>query len=242
MQLARCRGPVAATATSSALRFAGLGRDYGERPALRDVSFIVDEGATVAVLGANGAGKTTLLRIACGLLSPTSGDVKVLGHDLPKEAWALRGKVGFLGHQPMLYSALTVRENLAYQARLLKVDKARPGELIEVVGLSGRADEPLRNLSRGMVQRAAAARALLADPPLMLLDEPYANLDPAGRELLQPLLEDGRTVLVSGHDPAALLASAERAVGLLKGKLAFEKTAAEVSDADLDSIYGRRGR
>lgn len=233
---------MAATATSSALRFAGLGRDYGDRPALRDVTFAVAEGATVAVLGANGAGKTTLLRLACGLLSPTSGEVTVLGHELPKEGWALRGKVGLLGHQPMLYAALTVRENLAHQARLLKVDKSRPAELIDAVGLNGRADEPLRNLSRGMVQRAAAARALLADPQLMLLDEPYANLDPAGRELLQPLLEDNRTVLVSGHDPTALLASADRAVGLLKGKLAFEEHADEVTDADLDSIYGRRGR
>ncbi len=231
---------MAATATSSALRFAGLGRDYGDRPALRDVTFEVEEGSTVAVLGANGAGKTTLLRIACGLLSPTSGEVNVLGHDLANEGWALRGKVGLLGHQPMLYAALTVRENLAHQARLLKVDKSRPTELIDAVGLNGRADEPLRNLSRGMVQRAAAARALLADPQLMLLDEPYANLDPAGRELLQPLLEDNRTVLVSGHDPAALLASADRAVGLLNGKLAFETTASAVSGPELDSIYGRR--
>ena len=231
-----------ATATKEALRFAGLGRDYGERPALRDVTFSVEEKSTVAVLGSNGAGKTTLLRIACGLLSPSSGEATVLGHDLPKENWALRGKVGLLGHQPMLYAALTVRENLAHQSRLLKVDKSRAGELIELVGLSGRADEPLRNLSRGMIQRAAAARALLADPPLMLLDEPYANLDPAGRELLQPLLEDGRTVLVSGHDPAALLATADRAIGLLAGKLQFDQPAADVSEADLDSLYGRRGR
>ena len=233
---------MAETATKEALRFAGLGRDYGERPALRDVNFTVAASETVALLGANGAGKTTLLRIACGLLSPSSGEVTVLGHALPSEAWALRGKVGLVGHQPMLYAALTVRENLAHQARLLKVDKSRTAELIEAVGLSGRADEPLRNLSRGMVQRAAAARALLADPPLMLLDEPYANLDPSGRELLQPMLEEGRTVVVSGHDPSALLASADRALGLLKGKVAFEKAASSVADSDLDLIYGRRGR
>ncbi len=233
---------MAATVTKEALRFAGLGRNYGERPALRDVTFSVDENSTVAVLGSNGAGKTTLLRIACGLLSPSSGDATVLGHDLPKENWALRGKVGLLSHQPMLYAALTVRENLAHQSRLLKVDKSRAGELIDLVGLSGRADEALRNLSRGMIQRAAAARALLADPPLMLLDEPYANLDPAGRELLQPLLEDRRTVLVSGHDPAALLATADRAIGLLAGKLQFDQPAADVNEADLDSLYGRRGR
>ncbi len=233
---------MAETATNQALRFEGLGRDYGERPALRGVTFDVEEGTTVAILGANGAGKTTLLRIACGLLSPSSGVASVLGHDLPKETWALRGKVGLLGHQPMLYEALTVRENLAHQSRLLKVAKGKTDELIEAVGLHGRADEPLRNLSRGMVQRAAAARALLADPPLMLLDEPYANLDPAGRELLQPLLEEGRTVLVSGHDPSALLASADKGVGLLAGRLQFEKPASEVSDSDLDALYGRRGR
>jgi len=233
---------VAATVTKDTLRFDGLGRDYGERPALQKIAFSVEEGSTVAVLGANGAGKTTLLRIACGLLSPTRGEAVVLGRALPKDTWAIRGKVGLLGHQPMLYAALTVRENLAHQARLLKVDKARANQLIDAVGLSGRADEPLRNLSRGMVQRASAARALLADPKLMLLDEPYANLDPAGRELLQPLLEEGRTVLVSGHDPAALLASADRAVGLLTGRLLFEKVASDVSGEDLDALYGRRGR
>ena len=147
-------------------------------------------------------------------------------------------EVGLLAHDPMLYRSLSVRENLAHQSRLLGVDRARSEELIEAVGLAERADEPLRGLSRGMVQRASAARSLLADPPLMLLDEPYANLDPGGREQLEPLLESNRTVVITGHDPLDLLARSDLALGLRAGRQDFLLSADEVDDQRLAALYG----
>ena len=110
---------------------------------------------------------------------------------LPDEAWAVRGRVGLLGHEPLLYRELTARENLRFHARLHGVGAERVEELLDAVALSGRADEPLKTLSRGMVQRVAVARAALHDPELLLLDEPYANLDPAASELVEPLIGAG---------------------------------------------------
>src|SRR5919107_13014 len=128
----------------------GLGRAYGERVALRDVTLALPAGATVAVFGANGAGKTTLLRILAGLLRPHAGRAEVLGAALPREAYRTRGRVGLLGHEPMLYRDLTVRENLSFHARLHGVEFERAEALVTQVGLAARADDPVRTLSRGM--------------------------------------------------------------------------------------------
>ena len=169
-----------------AIELDGLERRYGERVALAGVSLTVARGATVAVLGPNGAGKSTLLR--------------VLGLELPKEAWQVRGRIGYLGHEPLLYRDLSARENLLLHARLHGVAEGRVGELLETVGLAARADDPLTTDSRGMVQRCAIARAVLHDPELVLLDEPRANLDPGAAEILAPLLT-GRTRVFTTHDP-----------------------------------------
>ena len=115
----------------------------------------------------------------------------MLGAALPAEAWAIRGRVGLLGHEPLLYRELTARENLRFHARLHGVGEERVDEVLEAVAMSGRGREPLRTLSRGMVQRVAVARAVLHEPELLLLDEPYANLDPAAVELVAPLIGAG---------------------------------------------------
>ena len=203
-----------------ALEVERLERRYGERAALSDVSFSVEEGQTLGLFGPNGAGKTTLLRVLATLLRPHGGEVRVLGADLPGEAWRVRGRVGYVGHDPLLYRELSGRENLLFHARLHNVDEARVPELIAAVGMQRRADDPVRELSRGMVQRLSAARALLHDPPLLLLDEPYSGLDPSARELLEPLIgrASGRTRVVVSHDVAGGAAESDVALGLRAGR------------------------
>ena len=229
-----------APAATSAVALEGVGRAYGERVALRDVSLTLPPGATVAVFGANGAGKTTLLRILAGLLRPHAGRATVLGAELPKEAWRARGRIGLLAHEPLLYRDLTVMENLRFHARLHGVEAARAAALCEQVGLAARADDPVRTLSRGMTQRAAICRAVLHRPELLLLDEPLANLDPGGAQAVAPLI--GRAagparVLIS-HDAEQGLAEADYVLGLRGGRQAIWAPAAEVAPADVRGLYG----
>ena len=222
-----------------AIELADVGRAYGERVALAGVTLTVDEGETLAVFGANGAGKTTLLRILATLLRPHRGVARVLGHELPREGWAVRGQVGFLGHEPLLYRDLTARENLRFHARLHSVPEARVEELLERMRLHGRADDPVRTLSRGLLQRVAVCRAVLHDPPLLLLDEPRANLDPAAAELIEPLIgrASGRTRVVTSHDPAGGLAEADLALGLRDGRVALSAPAIEIDSAAVEELY-----
>jgi heme exporter protein A len=206
-----------------AIELDGLERRYGERVALAGVTVSLAAGDTLAVLGANGAGKTTLLRVLAGLLRPHAGTVRVLDAELPRERWKVPGRIGYLGHEPLLYRELTGRENLRYHARLHGVGEARVTELLAAVGMERRADEPIRDLSRGMIQRLAVARAALHDPPLLLLDEPRANLDPAVAELLEPLIgrASGRTRVLVTHDVEGALAEADLALGLKGGRQVF---------------------
>jgi heme exporter protein A len=206
-----------------AIELEGVERRYGERVALTGVTVSVPRGATLAVLGANGAGKTTLLRVLAGLLRPHGGSAQVLGADLPRERWKVPGQVGYLGHEPLLYRDLTGRENLSYHARLHGVNGSRVEEVLAAVGMDRRADDPLRDLSRGMVQRLATARAVLHDPPLLLLDEPRAHLDPAAAERLEPLIgrASGRTRVLVSHDVEGALAEADLALGLKGGRQVF---------------------
>ena len=211
----------------------GLERRYGERLALAGVSLSLPAGATLAVFGANGAGKTTLLRILATLLRPHGGDVRVLGEALPREGYKVRGRIGLLAHDPLLYRELTARENLAFHARLHGVPEGRGAELLEAVGLGARADEPIRTLSRGMAQRVAICRAVLHGPELLLLDEPYANLDPAAVETVAPLIgrESGRTRVVISHDVEAGLAEADVVLGLRGGRQVLLAPVAEAGGA-----------
>jgi heme exporter protein A len=221
-----------------AIEASGLGRHFGERVALRDVSFRLPGGTTLAVLGRNGAGKSTLLRILSTLLRPHAGDISVLGESLPRRAFAVRAHVGLLGHEPLLYRDLTGRENLLYHARLHGIPPGRADELLDRVGMQRRADDPVRSLSRGMVQRVAVCRAVLHDPEVLLLDEPRANLDPAAIELVEPLIGagNGRTRVITSHDPRAAMQEADLVLGLKDGRSAFVGTPAEVRDR-VEALY-----
>jgi heme exporter protein A len=226
-------------APTPALQLEDLTRHYGERTALGDVSLTLARGQTLVVLGPNGAGKTTLLRVLATLLRPHAGSARVLGHHLPDAAWAVRGRVGLLGHEPLLYRELSARENLRYHARLHGVAHERVEELLDAVGIAGRTREPLRTLSRGMTQRVAVARAVLHDPELLLLDEPRANLDPAGAELLEPLIgaARARTRVLCSHDPAADLAGADLVLGLRAGRQALLAPPSALADSEIGALY-----
>ena len=222
-----------------ALQIEGLTRHYGEREALSGVSLSLDAGQTLVVFGPNGAGKTTLLRVLATLLRPHAGGVRVLGSSLPEEAWSVRGRIGLLGHEPLLYRELTARENLRFHARLHGVGEERVEELLEAVGMSGRAKEALRTLSRGMVQRVAIARAVLHDPELLLLDAPRANLDPAASELVEPLIgaSSRRTRVISSHDPGGGLREADLVLGLRDGRPALLRRADDVQSHEITELY-----
>jgi heme exporter protein A len=216
-----------------------VSRAYGERLALAGVSLTLPRGATLAVFGANGAGKTTLLRILATLLRPHGGSAVVLGRSLPREGWAVRGRVGLLGHEPLLYRDLSARENLRFHARLHGVASARIGELLDAVGMARRADEPVRALSRGMAQRVAICRAVLHEPELLLLDEPLANLDPGAADAVAPLIgrAAGATRVLISHDVEQGLAEADLVLGLRAGRPEIMAPAADVARDDLRGLY-----
>jgi len=206
--------------TGAAIRLRGLSRQYGERLALREVDLELAEGQTLALLGPNGSGKSTLLRILATLLRPTSGEVSVLGCRLPDESWKLRGRIGYLGHEALLYRDLTGRENLELQARLHGIPgdeaSARIEHDLDLLGMSRRADDRVSGFSAGMRQRIAICRAVIHRPSLLLLDEPDSNLDPDGRELSRSLIGagDGRTRVLVSHEPERAIAEADQVVRL----------------------------
>ena len=231
-------------ATQLAIALAHLWRDFGDRTALRDVTFELGDGETLAVLGPNGAGKTTLLRVLATLLRPTAGDVSVLGCALPREAWKARGRIGYLGHEPLCYRDLTCAENLRFQARLhgLEDDAAeRIAGLLDRVGMLRWAGELVRNLSAGMVQRLAVCRAVLHEPELLLLDEPHSHLDPEAAALVEPLIGPApdRTRVLVTHEIEAGLAEGDRVLALRAGgAVAYEGATTGLSAGDARAIYG----
>ncbi len=224
-----------------AVSLRGAGRRYGERLALRDVSLDLGTGQTLVVFGPNGAGKTTLLRMLATLLAPHAGEVRVFGHTLPDDGYAVRGRIGFLGHEPLLYRELSGRENLRFHARLhgVAAAAARVEEVLAAVGMERRADDPVAELSRGMVQRLAVARAVLHEPELLLLDEPLANLDPAAIAQVQPLIGagSGRTRVITSHDPVGGLVGADVVLGLKASRAQLVAPVADVTPAQIAALY-----
>jgi ABC-2 type transport system ATP-binding protein len=189
---------------SLAIETHGLGKRFGDRAALESIDLAVPRGSAFGFLGRNGAGKTTLVRLLLGLARPTSGRMRLLGHDLPSGRAAALARVGAIVEEPRFHPHLTGRENLQVHAAARDAGAAGriPGAL-ERVGLAARADDRVRTYSLGMRQRLGIARCLLCDPELLILDEPVNGLDPAGilefRGLVRSLVAEGRTVLLSSH-------------------------------------------
>jgi heme exporter protein A len=226
----------------AALAVRDLRRDYNERAVLRGVSLELGVGETLVVIGPNGAGKTTLLRILATLLRPSAGEVEVLGAELPRRAYAARGRIGYLGHSPLLYRELTVIENLEFSARLHGIEqpRVRIDDLLEAAGLERRGDERVRNLSAGMLQRAAVCRALLHEPELLLLDEPRSHLDVAGAEIVESMLASrpGRSRVVVTHELERGIEGADVALALAAdGSVAYCGPATGLDAAEARELY-----
>ncbi len=206
--------------------------------ALDGVSFEVAQGETYGLLGPNGSGKSTLIRVLSTLLVPDSGDVRMLGYRIPGEEAEVRRRVGRVSVDAAFYKKLSARENLLYSALLYGMDKAaaeaRALEILEALGMDGeKFTDPLEELSRGMQQKVAITRALLVNPPLLLLDEPTTGLDPKSRRDVQTFLEalrneHGTTILLTSHDMAETERLCPRIGFIAKGRLVAEGTAEEL--------------
>ncbi len=225
------------------LEAAGLVRDFGGLRAVDGVSFQLQPGELLAVFGPNGAGKTTLLRMLAGVMRPTDGHVRVAGEaaDVASREW--RHRVGIVSHQSLLYGQLTMAENLFFYGRLFGLTdlKTRVPERLAEVGLSDRAQTPVRDLSRGLKQRVALARALLHDPEVVLLDEPYTGLDPHASAVLREqlaLLKDGRrTVVLVTHNLKQGLELADLVAIQVQGRFSSIVNAADLDQAGVEAWY-----
>jgi heme exporter protein A len=222
-----------------------LTKTFGLNPVLRGLDLDVERGQFLALLGPNGSGKTTLLRILAALSRPTGGTVRIGGWDLPAEADFVRAQLGVVSHLPLLYDTLTAEENLLLFARLYDLPpegrRPRVDAVLERVGLKRRARDVVRTFSRGMQQRLAIARAILHDPAILLLDEPYTGLDQDAAALLDALLREvavgGRTVVMTTHDLRRGHALADRIAILSRGRIALDSPCADIDPDALPALY-----
>lgn len=219
----------------------GLVKAFGDRKALGGVSFELPAGSFLSIFGPNGAGKTTLLRILSTLSRPSAGKLSVLGIDALENPGDLRARIGLISHKPMVYGDLSASENLEFFARLYGTpDKGRIRELLQLVELDHRRNDAARTFSRGMTQRLSIARALVNDPDLVLLDEPYSGLDPHAMQLFDELIErvrDGRTFVMVSHDLDKGLSLCSHALVLARGKVVSFQRREEIDEAAFRQLY-----
>ena len=223
------------------IRVEGLGKAFGRRDVLRDVSFTVARGGFLTLFGPNGAGKTTTLRLLATLLRPSSGSVAVAGHDLSDDPMPVRRAIGFISHNPLVYRDLTAQENLCFYADMYGVADPgrRIGDLLERVELSHRRYDVVSTFSKGMLQRLAIARALLHKPRVLLLDEPHSGLDPHAVDILDGLLREIRpehTFVMATHNLRQGLELADQVMILDAGRAVFAHSG-RLAAADFAAIY-----
>lgn len=222
-----------------------LVKAYDLLPVLRKLDLSIERGEFVALLGPNGSGKSTLIRLLCGLTRPTSGVIQVGGWQLPHETYAVRAQIGLVSHKPLLYENLSAAENLQFFARLYNLPndsvESRIADRLAQVGLAKRARDLVRTFSRGMLQRLSIARALLHNPDILLMDEPYTGLDQDAAAVLDELLRaahsEGRTILMSTHDLPRAVALASRVVILSRGVVGYDQPTAGLDGLQLASTY-----
>jgi len=220
-----------------------LVKRFGLKTVLRGLDFEAQPGEFVALLGPNGAGKTTFLRILASLSRPSMGSVDIAGYSLPKQAAAVRARLGVVSHLPLIYDDLTAEENLVFYARMYGIEDAgtRITEVLEMVGLEARRRDLVRTFSRGMQQRLAIGRAVLHDPDVVLFDEPYTGLDQDASSMLDGVLKtvakQGRTVVMTSHDLARAEELATRFDILSRGVIAASSTREGLGKGNLLTFY-----
>ncbi len=231
-----------AALTSNALEVRDLSRTFGARKALDGVDFDLPTGAFLSIFGPNGAGKSTLLKVLSTLTPPSKGSAKVLGLDVVEGAVELRERIGFISHNPLLYPDLSAEENLEFFAEIYCIDrpKERIRELLDAVELDHRRLDLVRTFSRGMLQRLSIARALLHDPALIYLDEPYSGLDPHAMDILDGLIErvrEGRTFVMVSHDLSKGLELCSHALILSKGRIVLFQDKDLIDEDEFHQTY-----
>lgn len=231
----------ARSSSAYAVEAQGLIKQFGSRRGLDGVDLAVPAGAFLSIFGPNGAGKTTLLRMLALLSRPTRGSLSILGVDALDDPDALRSRIGLISHKTMLYGDLTARENLEFFSSLYgEPNRARIDELLRLVELDHRRNDCVRTYSRGMQQRLSIARALVNDPDLVLLDEPYSGLDPHAAELFDELIgrvRDGRTFIMVSHDLQKGYDMCTHALILARGKVVVCAEKAQIDAAAFRDLY-----
>jgi heme exporter protein A len=222
-------------------------KKFGYSFAVRNISLQIQRGEFVALFGRNGAGKTTFLKIAATLMRPTKGTLAIEGFDIAKQPEEARRRIGFLSHNTFVYRDLSALENLKFFCRLYGVDDSEDRLLgiLDGVGLRKRAEDPVRAFSRGLQQRVGIARALLHDPSLILLDEPYTGLDANASQTLNKLLDSavaaGKTVVLTTHDVDQGLRGATRAVIVDRGAVVHDGKAGDPAAREAYARYIQKG-
>jgi len=216
---------------------------YGPIRAIDGIDLSLDRGDFLTVFGPNGAGKTTLLRTLACLVKPTTGSLALFGFDPRAYPDQVKRRLGLIAHTGLLYGGLSARDNLIFFARLYDLPEParRADAMLDEVGLSDRADDMVRTFSRGMQQRLSIARALIHDPELVLLDEPYTGLDQHASRMLRAILEQvrgkGRTVVMVTHHLEEGLEVSTRLAIMTRGRIAWEASAGTLSRGALETLY-----
>jgi heme exporter protein A len=225
-----------------ALRVTGIEKRFGARRVLKSVDFELPQGASLVIFGPNGAGKTTLLRILSTLDRPSKGTCEALGLSYKEQVDEVRGCIGFITHNPMLYLDLTARENLVLFARLYGVDDPDKAadEMLSLVELKHRANDKVRGFSRGMTQRIAIARAFINDPRIVFLDEPYSGLDPHAAGIVDRMLAESRqrrTLVTVSHSLESGFAQASHVLLLAKGRQVLFSEQSQLEYNEFKNVY-----
>lgn len=231
------------SSVTPAIEARGVRKHFGHSVALNGVDLDLPRGHFLTLFGPNGAGKTTLIRILASLARPSAGEVRLFGQEVESSGADLRRRIGVISHRSFLYGALTARQNLTFYARMFDVPdrEQRVTEILETVGLTRRAHDPVVSFSRGLEQRCAIARALIHDPDLLLFDEPFTGLDPEAADqllnLLHSLHDAERSVLLTSHDLGRGAEMADQVAILTTGKIAYSGSRGDFEAADMAEIY-----